>query len=762
MELCRSDLATVGPVSGLNTLKILPFGSKSRRQRIIVGDGAGFITCLQSKRGETSAVFKARAGENSNPVASLTLDGDNIFAAEGRAVRGFNKKGKETYVYNTSLSESIRHLVNSGSTFWVAGQLTYTSFEGSSEREYLKFEDSITSLAVMNASTSEKSIALLGGSGHKIRSVFHGAIVSTLATSGVPTSLQAYGENCEQGLYVYGTASGCLGMLQVCESGQLKRLWELAGEGSINCISTYDFNKDDIPNILVGRDDGSVQVFAVHGTDGASKTQESKQNALFIPECASLKYECQVDESVRAIQAGVVSTPGYDEIVLCTYSGNVISFSTEALDTAETGDKQGRTKADVDAEGRTTQLREELKSVQKQIDATRAKLLKLNGDTQSSLAINFDQLHINHRLELQPRRSTYCLSLEMVVPMSLVILQSDLPIKLIDTDEANIDGSRSSQSIVITKKELPTGGVHAVYRPEEACKRIEIRIGTLEGQYGEIRVTVVAATKPQLGRQLTVEIKPLSLHQRCDVIEDLAKIPLSHVRFTGTFSLHQVHEWIQACLPYVPTSTPTPETMKTFSKSRGMDGREEPGQEQPMAVLYYRNTLVNSVLVVRYCSGFIEVESDSISAIAIAREVITAVANKRKANIVMRFEINPATVPYFLQRLDAPLQKYTKLHERTLLADALREICNDADGSANGAFLVPEHRSILAKPETSSVQQNQFTSTLQALQGVVSDLYVDIKKFAGSDIRNPNFHAGLSRILDNYSLDALLNFFSQN
>jgi len=86
--LSRSDVACVGPVTATDTLKVLPFG-KSRRQKVVVGDNFGHVTCLQSKRGEATVVFKTAASGASGassgggaandadlPVTALVLDND--------------------------------------------------------------------------------------------------------------------------------------------------------------------------------------------------------------------------------------------------------------------------------------------------------------------------------------------------------------------------------------------------------------------------------------------------------------------------------------------------------------------------------------------------------------------------------------------------------------------------------------------------------------------------------------------------------------
>ena len=57
LTLSRSDLCSVSAVSAKNTLKLLPFG-KHKRQKVVVGDDSGAVTCFQTRRGEVQTLYK--------------------------------------------------------------------------------------------------------------------------------------------------------------------------------------------------------------------------------------------------------------------------------------------------------------------------------------------------------------------------------------------------------------------------------------------------------------------------------------------------------------------------------------------------------------------------------------------------------------------------------------------------------------------------------------------------------------------------------
>lgn len=80
---------------------------------------------------------------------------------------------------------------------------------------------------------------------------------------------------------------------------------------------------------------------------------------------------------------------------------------------------------------------------------------------------------------------------------------------------------------------------------ESKVSRIEIKLRTSEGQIGNLLVYVIprGSTTSQV---LDVELKPLSLHERIDTIEQsiIDSLPISRITFQGKFSLTDAHNWI--------------------------------------------------------------------------------------------------------------------------------------------------------------------------------------------------------------------------
>jgi hypothetical protein len=77
---------------------------------------------------------------------------------------------------------------------------------------------------------------------------------------------------------------------------------------------------------------------------------------------------------VRSVETGVVSSQDYDEIVLATYSGKVVSFTNEPLDEADEEDVQGRTKKTVQRETQVDIVKKELAILRDQVSKEKKKL----------------------------------------------------------------------------------------------------------------------------------------------------------------------------------------------------------------------------------------------------------------------------------------------------------------------------------------------------------------------------------------------------
>lgn len=60
----------------------------------------------------------------------------------------------------------------------------------------------------------------------------------------------------------------------------------------------------------------------------------------------------------------------------------------------------------------------------------------------------------------------------------------------------------------------------ATYRCQANTTRLELKIRSIEGQYGTLQAYVTPRVQPKTCRVKQYQIKPLSLHQRTHVFDD--------------------------------------------------------------------------------------------------------------------------------------------------------------------------------------------------------------------------------------------------
>ncbi len=92
------------------------------------------------------------------------------------------------------------------------------------------------------------------------------------------------------------------------------------------------------------------------------------------------------------------------------------------------------------------------------------------------------------------------------------------------------------------------------YRCQINTTRLDIKLRTIEGQHGVLQAYVTSRIQPKNSILKQYIIKPLSLHQRCHMVEEHR--PNNKLQITGNFSLAEMHSWIFYCIPEVPEKHP--------------------------------------------------------------------------------------------------------------------------------------------------------------------------------------------------------------
>lgn len=296
----------------------------------------------------------------------------------------------------------------------------------------------------------------------------------------------------------------------------------------------------------------------------------------------------------------------------------------------------------------------------------------------------------------------------------------------------------------------------ATYRCQDTTNRLEMNVRTVEGQYGDLQALVIARMEPKTAQMVKVTIKPLSMHHRMQ--EDVDDRAMNTLRLTGTFTMSQMHEWVCFCLPDVPARLQDKEVTMNF-----------------------RNCYLGTLLVATYrcvcvcgytmqpdgshpiafaplhCSkGEAVFRSDSVSTIAILKEVITRQATALKVRINLSFDILDETVIHYLRLIHPKLTYTLGLAQKVDLIDALKEIkLQEGDTS----FLAPEYTEVIEHGARFKREFQNQPRALEMLYGLVTDLFVDKHKFRGRDVQHKI--PALVSLLQRYNFEEVCRFFEE-
>ncbi|XP_016429094.1 BBSome complex member BBS7 [Sinocyclocheilus rhinocerous] len=712
LNLNHVDYLQVG-VTSQKTMKLLPTVGRKASHKVAVADHDGVVTCFGMKKGEAVPVFKSLPGQK---ISRLELGGalgtpqEKIFVSSGSEVRGYTKKGKQFLTFEANLTESINAMHVSGADLFVCASYIYNHYCDCKDQNYYLSGDKISDILCLPVETVGHIVPILACQDRVLRVLQGSDLQYDVKVPGPPTVLELLNRDGGKGgeEVLYGTADGKLGLVQITKSGPITS-WELDNEkkkGGVLCIDTFDIVGDGVKDILVGRDDGTVEVY---GLDSSNEP--------------TLRFENVLSESVTSIQGGCVGKEMYDEVLATTYTGWVSGLTTEPQQmVAGPGDE---IKMSRETQGKVAALRAELEQLQVKVLQGREKYQQ---SSQSSTAVSaVPVFSINDKFTLCQDDASYSLTLEVQTAIDNLLLQSDVPIDLLDVD-------KNSAVVSFSECDSESNGnfLLATYRCQANTTRLELKVRSIEGQYGTLQAYVTPRLQPKTCQVRQYQIKPLSLHQRTHAIDQ--ERPMNTLRLTGQFSFAEIHSWVVFCLPEVPEKTPAGDSI-TF---------------------YFQNTFLGTQLEATYCKGEANFKSDNISTISILKDVLSKEATKRKINLNTSYEVNEDSVSHTLRMIHPKLEYQLILAKKVQLIDALKEL---QVHEGNAGFLIPEYRSILDESAQLLEEYKKQPAHLERLYGMITDLFIDKFKFKGQHVKTKV--SQLLAILNNYELDSLMEFFSE-
>ncbi|CAG0886131.1 unnamed protein product [Cyprideis torosa] len=303
LTLTRVDYCHVG-LTSVGCLKIFSGPAEEgntadrSQQKFVVGDHDGILQVLSIKRGEAVPSFRSLKG---NKITAVELGGplgtvrDKIFIAAGNQVKGFTKKGKQFLGFDTNLTENIQCMAVSGSDLLVSSTFAFNHYRDCLDTNYLVASDHINAMICLPQEKVTPVRPVLACEDRTLKVVAGSDIQYQVELEGSPTALAlAWGDGGVQGNeVVYGTAGGIFGA-------------DPKHTGTVTSFDFYPLTGGALKDIIIGRDDGTVQVYAF----------------LEPNDPPVIKYNFAGSESITAVAGGVIGTEGYDEILVTTYSAD--------------------------------------------------------------------------------------------------------------------------------------------------------------------------------------------------------------------------------------------------------------------------------------------------------------------------------------------------------------------------------------------------------------------------------------------------------
>ncbi|VDM92325.1 unnamed protein product [Onchocerca ochengi] len=330
LTLTRLDYAQIG-TSNKRSMRIIPVNPSTKKKKskfldkIVCSGSNGTIMCFGRKDDETKVIFKTAPGPK---VICICLGGalgmvqDKIFCAHEDRVKGYTKKGKQFLAFDSNMIEPITCMYVYGVEMFLCGERNFNHFHDCVDANAYLCVDRINDvlcLPIVEGSWIGRGITPVIACNDKTIKVIEGSKLNyEIGLNDVPNVLHLFmndgGFNKQK--ILYGTKDGHLGLIDLLpENGTL--IWEISTKNTsaITCIYCYPITtKESTPDIIIGKEDGLVEIYTVDNSD----------NATF---CTS--YQC--DDCVVSVQCGRISSPHFDEIVICTHTGWIFGLTTEPI-----------------------------------------------------------------------------------------------------------------------------------------------------------------------------------------------------------------------------------------------------------------------------------------------------------------------------------------------------------------------------------------------------------------------------------------------
>ncbi|GAB0099000.1 Bardet-Biedl syndrome 7 protein homolog [Sergentomyia squamirostris] len=717
LELTRVDYLDTSVITP-NCVKFLPAELPKHQQKIIIGDQDGVIQLISLKKDEVQVHFKTLPGPK---VASVQLGGapgtpaDKMFVAIDNKVHGFNRKGKMFLSFDTNLTESIKSMFVSGADLLICGNHVYNHYRDCKDVGTYLCGDTIVDIAGLCPNNTSRIVTVLACSGRVLRILEHSRVRQTIELSSVPTILHV-----PKGLgdkIICGFTDGKVILYKIShfsmEISEEILVDDPEHTSAISCLNTYDLTGDGKTELIIGRRDGVLQIYSMKSEDNEI---DLESHQLFIE---------NYNESISSVQGGYFAANGYAEVIVCTYTGRIFGLTTQCVSRSMSDNQNsGTMNFPNDTNLRIAKLRSEISELESRVAREREKYQQSTQAMSSGLSA-IPMLNVNDSMVLCRADASYDLSIEIPASIEYILLQSDVPLELLDVEK--------NTAVVSFSECNPLSGncLLATYRCQLNTNRVDLKIRTIEGQHGTLQAFITPQLQPKCSQLREYAIKPLSLHVRIHTFDQ--NRPYSALTLKGVFSLSEMHSWISNCIPEIPEKLPSGD----------------------LCELIFENILIGSQLKCEYKKGEAVFKSDNISTISIIKDVITREITKKRIKLEISTDMHPNCIGHILNLVEPILVRYMKMSQDLKVLQALLEL--DIRSDDEMSVLCKEWQEIYRcqKEIIQSVAKDRIL--VERFHGFLTDLYIDWNKFRGTNVKSKIQQ--FVQLLENYDHDQILQFF---
>lgn len=322
MQLETRTYFDVGSTINAHCLRVMPLEPKKRLQKFAVGT-LHSLQYWECKKGEM--ILDTKSDNVNKEISRVVVSGNaqkySMFFAAGQSIRGVTKKGKEFFKLDTSHTEAIKSLHVHATNLWSAGDYIlncYESVESKIVDKYLYVcEDKINDLVIASVSGQLVHNAVLACQDKALRVLVDDQLLYMHKFDAAVTALSLAEEQTHRHCPVvgYGLRNGGIGCVELTRDEPVV-LWSLEGmqtNGSaVAVVKTCNLEPESgYHSLIVARDDGSIEIY-------------SYEHKSPVP---ILRFETRLSESITGIDAGFITNPNKQEVLISTYSGKIMSLA---------------------------------------------------------------------------------------------------------------------------------------------------------------------------------------------------------------------------------------------------------------------------------------------------------------------------------------------------------------------------------------------------------------------------------------------------